>query len=142
MVDSDQDRAPISYGWWAQTANERTSKFFHIETLYRLDRIASDGGGSNVMLTPSNFYGMSEAQAREYVMARQAARLPKLPNGYRWIGPQLIENIAGAPRVIVQPFPGDLLPEPVRQRLQLARELACAALRRRRAGALEAVTQP
>jgi hypothetical protein len=138
-VDSDQDRAPISFGWWAQTANERTSKHFHIETIYRLDRVAS--GKGNMMLTPSNFYGMSEPQAREYLMARQAALLPKIPNGYRWIGPQLIENVVGTPRIIAYPFPGDLLPEPVRQRLQLARALACAALRRR-AGGLDAAPQP
>lgn len=128
-VQSDHERAPISFGWWAHTPTERVSKHFHVEILYRLER--APAGTGKVMLTPTGFYGMSEQQAREYLLARQAALLPKLPTGYRWIGPQLIENICGEPRVVSRAFPSDLLPEATRRRLETARELAAAALRRR-----------
>jgi len=94
-ANTDQKRVPITFGWWAQTTSERVSKHFHLETLYRLDRVQH---GCQARLVPSQFYGMSEAEARQYLASRQAALLPKLPAGYRWIGPQLIENVPGLPR--------------------------------------------
>ena len=132
-ANTDQERAPITFGWWAQTTSERVSKHFHLETLYRLDRVQH---GSQVMLVPSQFYGMGEAEVRQYLAPRQAALLPKLPAGYRWIGPQLIENVPGLPRAVAGAFPEDLLSPIARHRLAIARNIAAAVLRRRGVPAL------
>jgi hypothetical protein len=132
-ANTDQERAPITFGWWAQTTCERVSKHFHLETLYRLDRVQD---GSQARLVPSQFYGMSEAEARQYLTPRQAALLPKLPAGYRWIGPQLIENVPGLPRAVASAFSEDLLSPLALQRLAIARNIAVAVLRRRGAPAL------
>ena len=132
-ANTDQERAPITFGWWAQTTCERVSKHFHLETLYRLDRVQH---GSQAMLVPSQFYGMGEAESRQYLAPRQAGLLLKLPTGYRWIGPQLIENVPGLPRTVASAFPEDLLSPAARQRLTTARNIAAAVLRRRGAPAL------
>lgn len=132
-ANTDQERAPITFGWWAQTPCERVSKHFHLETLYRLDRVQH---GAQAMLVPSQFYGMDEAEARQYLVPRQAALLPRLPASYCWIGPQLIENVPGLPRAAARAFPEDLLSPAARQRLSIARSIATAVLRRRGAPAL------
>lgn len=94
---SDQDRAPISFAWWARTPTDRESKYFHSETLYRLDRRVV--GDDQVHLVKSSFFGMSEGSARVYFAGR-GRLLPDLPPGYRWIGPTLIEDVDGQPRVV------------------------------------------
>jgi len=132
-ANTGQKRAPITFGWWAQTTCERASKHFHLETLYRLDRVQY---GCQARLVPSQFYGMSEAEARQYLAPRKAALLPKLPAGYRWIGPQLIENVPGLPRAVARAFPEDLLSPVALQRLANTRHIAVAVLRRRRCAGL------
>lgn len=126
-VRSDQHRAPISFGWWAMTAGERISKYWHVETLYRLDSWRIDD--TTTRLVASSFYGMSARQARDHLVKRQQALLPKLPGGYRWIGPTLIEDVAGGPQVIVHDVPVGLRATG----LELARELAAGVLRSRQA---------
>lgn len=132
-ANTDQERAPITFAWGTQTPCERVSKHFHLETLYRLDRVQH---GSQAMLVPSQFYGMGEAEARQYLEPRQAALLPHLPAGYLWIGPQLIENVPGMPRAVSSAFPGDMMSPAARQRLAIARNIAAAVLRRRGAIAM------
>jgi len=132
-ANTSQKRAPITVGWWAQPTCERVSKHFHLETLYRLDRVQY---GCQARLVPSQFYGMSEAEARQYLAPRQVALLPKLPAGYRWIGPQLIENVPGLPRAVASAFAEDLLSPVALQRLDTARNIAAAVLRRRGAPSL------
>lgn len=127
-VHSDQARAPLSFGWWARTAQDRASKYFHVETIYRLDR--QPGSGHTTNLVPSSMYGMTEKLATEYLLARQCALLPRLPAGYSWVGPVLIEDVAGEPRVIDEPFYSRLLPNERRAKLEVATALAQTILQR------------
>lgn len=131
VTNTDQERAPITFGWWAQTPCDRVSKHFHLETLYRLDRIERRG---EYLLEPSQFFGMSEAQARAHVLARQMALLPKLPDGYRWIGPTVVENTHREPRTVARPVPAGLV---MQQKLATAEMLAASVLRKRAAIALQ-----
>jgi len=91
VANSDKARAPITFGWFAYTPTERLSKHFHLETLYRFDRV---GCGETAALIPSQFYGLDKDQLRKHLVVRQAALLPKLPAGYCWIGPQVVEDLA------------------------------------------------
>ncbi len=86
-ANSDHGRAPVTFGWMAYTAGGRISRYFHLETLYRLNRTEA------FALVASPFQDMSTAQLRELLQARQAALLPRLPTGYQWVGPELIENV-------------------------------------------------
>jgi len=129
-VRSDQMRAPISFGWWAMTAGERISKYWHVQTLYRLESRRIDD--TTTSLVASSFYGMTAEGARAHLVSRQNALLPKLPAGYRWIGPTLIEDTASEPRIVHHG-------EPVHRRaasLLQARELAANVLRARSAAAV------
>lgn len=127
-VQSDELRAPLSFGWWARTPADRPSKYFHIETIYRLDR--QPGPEHTTKLVPSRMYGMDQKLALEYLLARQNALLPPLPADYTWIGPVLIEDIAGEPRVVDEPFYHRLLSQEHRSRLELAKTLAQTILQR------------
>lgn len=135
-VQTDQARAPLTFGWWAQTASDRVSKFFHIETIYRLDREAGDG--HTTRLVPSPMYGMTERTGREFLMARQRALLPQLGAGYTWIGPVLIEDVQGSPRELDEPFYSRLLPAETRAKLALAQSVAASLLARAADRAAEA----
>lgn len=127
-VHSDQARAPLSFGWWARTAQDRVSKYFHVETIYRLDR--QPGGGHTTNLVPSSMYGMTQKLAAEYLLVRQCAFLRRLPADYSWVGPVLIEDVVGEPRVIEEPFYSRLLPGERRAKLETASALAQAILQR------------
>jgi hypothetical protein len=82
-------------------------------------------------LVPSGFYAMDECGAREYLLARQNALLPRLPNGCAWVGPVLIEDVQGSPREVDEPFHTRLMPQASRAQLAMATNLAAAVLRKR-----------
>ena len=133
-VQSDPERAPVSFAWWARTTTDRGSKYFHVETVYRLDRQRIDDHTSRLVAT--SFHAMSMAEIRGYLAQRQSALLPKLPAGYSWIGPVLVEDVAGAERLVRAPCI-KLSPQ-----LELAGELASRVLAMRgRHAALEARPQ-
>lgn len=129
--NSDRERAPVTFAWFAYTATGRTSKCHHLVTLYRLDRVGAQGA-----LMPSQYYGMSIDNLRELLRARQQAALPKIPAGYSWIGPEVVEDLpaivatplATIPRVSVAPPD---LPREAAARLRYARLLAADILRER-----------
>jgi hypothetical protein len=74
---------------------------------------------------------MGQEQLRELLRARQAARLPKLPCGYQWVGPELIENIeAGTPEQMDHAAPPRRSPQ-LEARLRIARRIASGVLRER-----------
>lgn len=126
-ANTDHGRAPITFGWLAYTGTGRTSRYYHLETLYRLDRVAAQTD----QLVPSQYYGMAQEQLRELLRARQAARLPKLPCGYQWVGPELIENIeAGTPEQMDHAAPPRRSPQ-LEARLCIARRIASGVLRER-----------
>lgn len=128
-ANSHPGRAPVTFGWMAYTGTGRPSRYYHLETLYRLDRVASHP--EQPMLVPSQYYGMSVEQLRELLRVRQAARLPKLPDGYQWVGPKLIENIeAGTPAQMEKAAPPPRCPH-VEARLRVARRIASEVLRER-----------
>jgi len=129
--NSDRERAPVTFAWFAYTATGRTSKCHHLVTLYRLDRIGRQGA-----FIPSQYYGISIENLREMLRARQQAALPKIPAGYSWIGPEVVEDIpaivatplANISRVSVTPRE---LPRDPAARLRYARLLAADILRER-----------
>jgi hypothetical protein len=129
QVRTDKQRAPLSFGWWSRTTTDRISKYFHIETLYRLDRQQCERNSTH--LVPSGFYAMDECGAREYLLARQNALLPRLPSGYAWVGPVLIEDVQGSPGEVDEPFHTRVMPQASRARLAVATNLAAAVLRQR-----------
>lgn len=141
VANTDQERAPITFGWWAYTPGDRVSKHFHLETIYRLDKVGGCGTAA-VTLIPSPFYGMTEEQLRRHMLVRQAALLPKLPAGYRWIGPQLVEDVAPTSAVSTMRTAGtsNTVPECVHglargERLLLAQRIATQVLASRSAHA-------
>lgn len=83
LIRSDPACAPVSFGWHAYTASGRPSKYFHVESFERLRPDTA----------PGPFQGLSASQLRAYAVQRQGALLPRLPRGYAWIGPQLIEEV-------------------------------------------------
>lgn len=126
-ANTDHGRAPITFGWLAYTGTGRPSRYYHLETLYRLDRVAAQTD----QLVPSQYYGMGQEQLRELLRVRQAARLPKLPCGYQWLGPELIENIeAGTPEQLDHAAPPRRCPQ-LEARLRIARRIASEVLRER-----------
>lgn len=89
-TSADRERAPITSGWWAYgPSGESRLQRFHLETLNRLDRV--DGG-----LQPNAYYGQSAEQLRAQLREQQQHLLPTLPAGYRWLGPQLVEDVCTA----------------------------------------------
>lgn len=122
--NSDRERAPVTFAWFAYTATGRTSKYHHLVTLYRLDRVGAQGA-----LIPSQYYGKSIDKLRE----RLQAALPKIPAGYSWIGPEVVEDL---PAIVATPLanmphvPPDL-PHGAAARLRYARLLAADILRQR-----------
>lgn len=129
VANSDKQRAPITFGWLAYTPSDRVSKFFHLITLYRLDRVGDAVHGRHI---PSQYYGMSGEALREHVRVRQAALLPKLPSGYSWIGPQLIEDVSPAEASEARRSAAEVRAWPS-PKLDYARELAASILREREA---------
>lgn len=126
-ANTDRGRAPITFGWMAYTGTGRPSRYYHLETLYRLDRLASQPEN----LVPSQYYGMAQEQLRELLRVRLTARLPKLPSGYQWVGPELIEDIeAGAAEQRACAAPPRRDPN-VEARLSIARRIASEVLRER-----------
>jgi hypothetical protein len=97
-VTADADRAPITFGWLLYRDDAFTGQY-HLETLYRLDRVGTrvPGHGDTSALQPSQYYGQGAEALREMLRVRQHALLPTAPAGYRWLGPQLIEEVPCGP---------------------------------------------
>lgn len=126
-ANTDHGRAPITFGWMAYTGTGRPSRYFHLETFYRLDRAAAHAD----RLVPSQHYGMSQEQLRELLRVRLTAGLPKLPSGYQWVGPELIENIeVGTPEQLNHAAPPRRSPQ-LEARLCIAQRIASEVLRER-----------
>ena len=130
-LNSDQGRAPVTFAWWAYTGTGRASKYHHLVTLYRLDRV-----GANGALVPSHHYGMSADKLRELVRVRHRAALPKLPTGYTWVGPELVEDrpviaVASLAKITWGYSDRPQMPQELAERLTLARLLAADILRER-----------
>lgn len=133
-VNFDADRAPITFGWWLYAEDSFVGSY-HLETLYRLDRVhARLGDHSGVTtLQPNQYHGQNAAALRELLRLRQHTLLPRAPAGHRWIGPQLIRE---APCVIAQTTRGAAklhaserdLPTDPKARLDFARSLASRIL--------------
>lgn len=124
--NTDKGRAPVTYAWMAYTPGDRPSKYFHCETLYRLDRV-----GAGAALVPSQHFGVHEHQLREILRLRAAALLPRLPNGYRWIGPQLIEQVEPGSALQLQHAAPQARSAHVLATLEVARSIAARVLRER-----------
>lgn len=92
-MNVDADRAPVTFGWWLYS-QERFVGHYHVETLYRLDRVGARLGDHSGVgtLQPSEYYGQSSETLRELVRVRQHTLLPRVPAGYRWLGPQLVQE--------------------------------------------------
>ena len=127
---SDPSRAPVTFAWWAYSGGGRKSRYFHLETLYRLEQEGAAGAGAT--LTRSQYYGIAVEQLRDMLRARQHSLLPCPPEGYLWVGPQLVEDIAPQeiPAMHNNTVPLNL-PRDRAARLSIARELAVAILRER-----------
>ena len=132
--NTEEGRGPLTFGWWLY-ANDRFVGQYHVETLYRLDRVgARPGDHSGVgTLLPSEYYGQSTESLRELLRVRQHSLLPRVPAGHRWIGPQLIREtqcsvIEMAPGTGKQRAGGDELPAEPAARLEFARGLASKIL--------------
>lgn len=125
---SDPSRAPVTFAWWAYTEGGRSSQYFHLETLYRLEQVSA--ASREAPLTRSQYFGVPVEQLREMVRARQDTLLPGLPEGYVWVGPQLVEEFAPQEPVHHNVALADL-PRDRAARLSIARDLAAAILRER-----------
>jgi len=141
-IHVDRERAPITFGW-ALYAQRRFAGRWHLETLYRLDRVGAQLGRASVAaaLQPSEYYGQCADALGAILRVRQHALLPAAPPGCRWIGPQLIEDVP-VPASFVCSGPGQLgaaAPaladggpcQDCSDRLQFARRLAASILQRR-----------
>lgn len=131
---SDRERAPITFAWMGYTATGRPSKHFHLVTLYRLERVGVLG--LNAALVPSQYYGMANESLATMLRLRERALLPNLPPDYRWVGPEVIEDMppmAASPLAMVtKPTVPDSLAGADREsRLRYARLLAADILRQR-----------
>lgn len=124
-ANSDYGRAPVTFGWMAYTAGGRTSRYFHLETLYRLNRSEA------FALAASPLHDMSIAQLRELLLARQAALLPRLPTGYQWVGPELVENVEIGSSLQLQGAARPAINARVEAQLSAARCIATKVLRER-----------
>lgn len=133
-INTEEDRAPVTFGWWLY-ANDRFVGRYHLETLYRLDRVGARLGDHSGVgtLQPSEYYGQSTESLRELLRVRQHSLLPRVPAGHRWIGPQLIRE-AQCSVIEVAPGTGKLnageggLPAEPAARLEFARGLASKIL--------------
>lgn len=127
---SDPSRAPVTFAWWAYTVGGRSSQYFHLETLYRHEQ--NSAASREAPFTRSQYYGIPLEQLREMLRARQDSLLPLLPEGYVWVGPQLVEDIAPQDNL---PAHNDValanLPRERAARLSIARDMAAAILRER-----------
>ena len=133
-INTEEDRAPVTFGWWLY-ANDRFVGQYHLETLYRLDRVGARLGDHSGVATlqPSEYYGQTTESLREMLRVRQLTLLPRVPTGHRWIGPQLIreaqcsviEMALGTGKL--QAGDGGLPAEPA-ARLEFARGLASKIL--------------
>lgn len=133
-INPEEDRAPVTFGWWLY-ANDRFVGQYHLETLYRLDRVGARLGDHSGVgaLQPSEYYGQSTERLRELLRVRQHLLLPRVPVGHRWIGPQLIRETQCS--VLKMPSgtgklragDGELPAEPA-ARLEFARGLASKIL--------------
>lgn len=94
---TDKSRAPTTFVWWAYGQGDRHGheRRFHLETLYKL---SVTGDGKNA-LQRTEFASMTLEQMREYLCRAQDTLLPQLPEGHRWIGPEVVEDI----RVMLAP---------------------------------------
>jgi hypothetical protein len=93
-INADNERAPVTFGWWLY-AQERFVGQYHLETLYRLDRVGARLGDHSGVATlqPSEYYGQTNESLREMLRVRQHTLLPRVPARNRWIGPQLIREV-------------------------------------------------
>ena len=132
-INADNERAPVTFGWWLY-AQERFVGQYHLETLYRLDRVGARLGDHSGVATlqPSEYYGQTNESLREMLRVRQHMLLPRVPAGHRWIGPQLIREV---PCSIVQTPVGagklhadSAIPVEPAGRLEFARSLASKIL--------------
>lgn len=126
----DAERAPVTFGWWLY-ANDRFVGRYHLETLYRLDRVGVRPGDSSGLgkLKPSEHFGQSTVVLRELLRVQVDDLLPRAPAGHHWIGPQLVQEVpctvvhvpagAGKLRGLGQDLPCD-----PKARLEFARSLA------------------
>lgn len=87
VPDLDLSLAPVVFCWHAYTASGRESKYFHFITLDRLQVWNGPGG-----LMRSPHFGLPSDELRSQLQARASALLPNLPEGYTWLGPQLVHN--------------------------------------------------
>lgn len=133
-MNVDAERAPVTFGWWLYS-QERFVGHYHLETLYRLDRGGARLGDHSSVgtLQPSEYYGQSTEALRELVRVRQHILLPRVPAGYRWLGPQLVHEVPCA-LVEVPTGTGKLqdcsyeVPADPKARLDFARSLASKIL--------------
>ena len=127
---SDPSRAPVTFAWWAYTGGGRCSQYFHLETLYPLERASAPGSAAT--FARSQYYGVPVEQLRQLICAQQNALLPRLPDGYLWVGPQLVEDVAPHDVLAVRKITAPVdLPQDRAARLSFARDLAAALLRER-----------
>lgn len=76
--------------WWVYgPCGEGGSQRFHLETRHRLDRV-------DAALQPNAYFRGSAEQLREQLRVHQQQLLPELPVGYRWVGPQLVDDVCSA----------------------------------------------
>lgn len=133
-LNTDAERAPVTFGWLLY-AQDTFAVQFHLETVYRLDRVGARLGDHSGVpaLQPSEYCGQSTETLRELLRVRQHTLLPRAPLGYRWIGPQLIREV---PCAVVQAPTGAgklhgasiEVPHDPHARLDLARSLATKIL--------------
>ena len=121
----DCGRGPVTFAWCAYTPTGRLSTYRHIEILYRLDRIEC---GAVTSLIPSQYYGLSVHQLGELLRVRERAHLPKLPEGYRWVGPQVLEDHVPDATMTAA---ARIAPAGAGDQLRFAAHLAAAILQRR-----------
>lgn len=59
-MNADAERAPVTFGWWLYS-QERFVGHYHLETLYRLDRVGARLGDHSSVgtLQPGEYYGQS-----------------------------------------------------------------------------------
>lgn len=129
-IHVEADRAPITFGWWLYGQNGFVGNY-HLETLYRLDRIGARLGDHSDVTTlqPSQYYGQSAATLRELMRVRQHTLLPPPPPGHRWIGPQLVEEVVvEVPTGVGKLIAAQKHPQDLPARLDFARTLAAQIL--------------
>ena len=124
-VGTDPARAPVSFCWHAHTGSGRRSKYFHIVTLERLQMKAGDAHGQPAVLVPSAQFNISSDDLRRWLADRSFAILPRLPDGYGWIGPVLIQDTSPeeAAALLARATPCLRINPALREALPLARKV-------------------